>query len=197
MSGENHTIELSTQAPGSRAPGHGTSTTVPDSLVPDSMTTAAAPPAVATLVPEPLVATASGSAGVLLGEVNLPAATSSVPHARGFSRTVITASGIAHVRDDVEVLVSELVTNAVQHATVAGAVLRLRLLRVGHRLRVEVHDPSPAVPHPRRIDLLEETGRGWFLVAVIAEHHGTEHTASGKSVWCELRAWPPDRQPAY
>ncbi|MEU5884434.1 ATP-binding protein [Spirillospora sp. NPDC047279] len=128
---------------------------------------------------------------VLLGELDLPAARASVPLARGFSRSITTDSGIPHVRDDAEVLVSELVTNAVQHAAETGATLSLRLLRVGGRLRIEVHDPSPVLPRAMRINLLEETGRGWFLVAIIAERHGIEQTSAGKSVWCEVPAWAP------
>jgi anti-sigma regulatory factor (Ser/Thr protein kinase) len=113
-----------------------------------------------------------------------------MPRARAFVRTLIGARGIEGVRDDAEVLVSELVTNAIRHASDPGAPLRLVVLRTGDRLRIEVHDPSPAAPSLRQIDLLEETGRGWFLVAAIAVRHGTDLTFSGKAVWCELTAWP-------
>lgn len=127
-----------------------------------------------------------------LGELTLPAAHESVPRARAFVRTLVGAHGVADVvRDDAEILVSELVTNAVRHAAIPDTPLRLVVLRAGDRLRIEVHDPSPAAPSPRRIDLLEETGRGWFLVAAIADRHGTDLTFSGKAVWCELTAWPP------
>ena len=180
MSGEHHTIELpSSPLPNTALPGdahaNGRTATVP----PHGMPTIDEPP--------PL----------LLGELTLPAARESVPRARRFSRSVTVASGVAHIRDDVEVLVSELVTNAVRHATAPGAALCLRLLRAGTRLRMEVHDPGAGVPRPREVDLMEETGRGWFLVAVMADRHGTDHTASGKSVWCEVRAWPRDEHPGH
>ncbi|GAA2600516.1 ATP-binding protein [Actinomadura fulvescens] len=161
--------------------------------LPSTTVTADAPPAVLavaeprdTLRPPDVL----GSPDVLLGELNLPAAHASVPLARGFSRSITTACQIPDVRDDAEVLVSELVTNAVQHAAVSGATLCLRMLRAGTRLRIEVHDPSPVLPRAVRINLLEETGRGWFLVAIIAERHGIEQTSAGKSVWCEVPAWP-------
>ncbi|WP_158581493.1 ATP-binding protein [Actinomadura spongiicola] len=128
----------------------------------------------------------------LLGEMTLPAELESVPRARRFSRSVTVGSDIGHVGDDTEILVSELVTNAVRHVTIPGSVLLLRLLRAGTRLRVEVHDQSAAVPRARPLDLMDETGRGWFLVAIMADRHGTDHTPSGKAVWCELHAWPPD-----
>jgi anti-sigma regulatory factor (Ser/Thr protein kinase) len=136
-------------------------------------------------------------AAILLGELTLPAERESVPRARHFSRSVTAASGAAHVGDDAEVLVSELVTNAVRHATVPGSALCLRLLRAGTRLRIEVHDQSAAVPRARQVDLMEETGRGWFLIAVMADRHGTDHTTSGKCVWCEVRAWPRDEHPGH
>ncbi|MEW2355428.1 ATP-binding protein [Spirillospora sp. NPDC029432] len=127
--------------------------------------------------------------GEQLGELTLPAAHESVPRARAFVRTLTGARGVPHVRDDAEILVSELVTNAVRHAP-AGDPLRLVVLRRGTCLRIEVHDPSPVTPSLRRVDLLDETGRGWFLVAAIADRHGIDRTDSGKSVWCELMAWP-------
>ncbi|TDB88484.1 ATP-binding protein [Actinomadura sp. 7K534] len=179
MSGDHHTIELpSTLAP---APSNGTPTHGP-------ATNGTAAHDLRTL-DEP---TAS-----LLGELTLPAERESVPHARRFSRSVSTVSGVGHIADDAEVLVSELVTNAVRHAPVPGSALILKLLRTGTRLRIEVHDESAAVPRPRPVDLMEETGRGWFLVAVLAERHGTDHTPSGKSVWCEVRAWPRDEHPGH
>ncbi|WP_165950508.1 ATP-binding protein, partial [Actinomadura sp. GC306] len=136
-------------------------------------------------------------AASLLGELTLPADRESVPHARRFSRSVSTVSGAGHIADDAEVLVSELVTNAVRHAPGPGSPLCLRLLRTGTRLRIEVHDESAAVPRQRPVDLMEETGRGWYLVAVLAERHGTDHTPSGKAVWCEVRAWPRDDRPGH
>ncbi|WP_165975440.1 ATP-binding protein [Actinomadura rubrisoli] len=181
MSGEHHTIELPSEA------GRHVDAPSPNGAAPDhaGTATAVAPPAASAPAVHP---------PMLLGELSLPATHESVPRARAFSRAVTGASGVGHIRDDAEVLVSELVTNAVQHTRAPGSTLCLRLLRAGARLRVEVHDPSPSVPQARQVDLMEETGRGWFLVAVIAERHGTDHTASGKSVWCEVRAWPQDER---
>ncbi|MFG2085221.1 MULTISPECIES: ATP-binding protein [unclassified Spirillospora] len=184
MSGENHTIELpSTLAPSPHDPSPYETSTYETSTY--DGTTPHGPSA----VEEP--------ATTLLGELTLPAERASVPRARRFSRSVGTASGIEHVADDAEVLVSELVTNAVRHATIPGSALCLKMLRAGTGLRIEVHDPSTAVPRQRPVDLMEETGRGWFLVAVMAERHGTDHTPSGKSVWCEIRAWPRDEHSGH
>lgn len=174
MSGEHHTIELpSTLAPSPH------DTTPHNGTAPHGLST----------IEEP--------AATLLGELTLPAERASVPRARRFSRSVGTASGIGHISDDTEVLVSELVTNAVRHATIPGSVLCLKMLRAGTRLRIEVHDQSAAVPRQRPVDLMEETGRGWFLIAVMAERHGTDHTPTGKAVWCEVRAWPRDEHSGH
>ncbi|MBO2459993.1 ATP-binding protein [Actinomadura violacea] len=140
------------------------------------------------------VTTIDGPAPVLLGEVTLPAERASVPRARAFGRAVLASAGAAHVRDDAEVLVSELVTAAVRQAGGSGSPLTLRLLRTGPLLRIEVHDRGAALPHPAPVDLMEETGRAWFLVAVMADRHGTDLAATGKTVWCELRAWPDERR---
>ncbi|MFB4311181.1 ATP-binding protein [Actinomadura sp. GTD37] len=175
MSGEHHTIELP-------------SSPLPNTALPSDLA-AATPPHVLPTIDEP--------PPLLLGELTVPAERESVPRARRFSRSVTVASGIAHLRDDAEVLVSELVTNAVRHQADAGSALCLRLLRAGGRLRIEVHDQGDGVPRPRQVDLMEETGRGWYLIAVMAERHGTDHTPSGKTVWCEVRAWPRDERPGH
>ncbi|MFA1545266.1 ATP-binding protein [Actinomadura chokoriensis] len=188
MSSEHHTIEL----PSSPIPSSPLSDdprpngALPNGALPDDLATSAPPHGLPTIHEPP---------PMLLDELMLPAERESVPRARRFSRSVTAKSGIAHLRDDAEVLISELVTNAVRHAT--GSALRVRLLRAGTRLRIEVHDQGTGVPRPRQVDLMEQTGRGWFLVAVMADRHGTEHTPSGKSVWCEVRAWPRDEHPGH
>ncbi|TYB46426.1 ATP-binding protein [Actinomadura chibensis] len=179
MSGEHHTIEL------------------PSTLPPPHEATEPSGAGQADGASRPNGLRAMDEPAVLLGELTLPAERESVPRARRFGRSVAANSGIGHTGDDAEVLVSELVTNAVRHAPIPGAALRLRLLRAGSRLRIEVHDHSAAVPRQREVDLMEETGRGWFLVAVLADRHGTDHTPSGKSVWCEIRAWPRDERPGH
>ncbi|GAA2139433.1 ATP-binding protein [Actinomadura napierensis] len=143
------------------------------------------------------LSTMEGPDPVLLGELTLPAERASVPRARAFGRAVLGSAGAERVRDDAEVLVSELVTGAVRQAGDPGSLLGLRLLRAGTRLRIEVHDRGAALPHDRPVDLMEETGRGWFLVAAIADRHGTDLTASGKTVWCELGGWPHDERHAH
>jgi anti-sigma regulatory factor (Ser/Thr protein kinase) len=80
-----------------------------------------------------------------------------------------------------ELLVSELVTNAIRHAT--GPV-ELRLLRE-RALICEVADGTCVSPRLRRAKTMDEGGRGLFLVAQLAQRWGTRYTHSGKVIWAE------------
>ncbi|MFI0816065.1 SpoIIE family protein phosphatase [Streptomyces sp. NPDC021098] len=88
-------------------------------------------------------------------------------------------------RDEVafvaELLLSELVTNALRHAS---GPIRVRLLH-GRTLICEVSDTSSTSPHLRRAATTDEDGRGLFLVAQLALAWGTRHTADGKVIWAE------------
>ncbi|MFE0173631.1 ATP-binding protein [Streptomyces sp. NPDC059002] len=67
--------------------------------------------------------------------------------------------------DDVTLIVSELVTNAVQHAQ-GGC--RLRVEVAGNRVTVEVRDASPVHPRIRRSNVVRESGRGLAIVRQLA-----------------------------
>ncbi|WP_372478546.1 SpoIIE family protein phosphatase [Streptomyces echinatus] len=82
-----------------------------------------------------------------------------------------------------ELIVSELVTNAIRHAR--GPV-ELRLIRTENRLACAVADHSSTAPHLRRAKAGEEGGRGLFLVAQFALRWGTRYTPDGKIIWAEL-----------
>lgn len=96
-----------------------------------------------------------------------------------------------------ELLVSELVTNALVH-TDGGAVVLARLPRggratVGGRLRVEVRDFAQRLPQPRRDATHTGTsGRGLVLVETLADAWGVREHGVGKVVWFELEASGPD-----
>ncbi|MFF0522899.1 SpoIIE family protein phosphatase [Actinomadura nitritigenes] len=87
------------------------------------------------------------------------------------------------VADTVQLLVSELITNALLHG--AGAIV-LRLIR-GDALLCEVYDDGQDMPHLRHADATAESGRGLQLVSHIAARWGTHRTDGGKVVWFEHR----------
>ncbi|MEV4557240.1 ATP-binding protein [Kitasatospora sp. NPDC049285] len=84
---------------------------------------------------------------------------------------------------DVELLSSELITNAVSHT---HALCVVSVSWHGERLRVEVLDGSHELPAPGGVDLEATDGRGLFLVAALATDWGAEPDPAGKRVWFEV-----------
>ncbi|EXU65136.1 histidine kinase [Streptomyces sp. PRh5] len=80
-----------------------------------------------------------------------------------------------------ELVVSELLGNAIRHAV---GPIRLRLLR-NRALICEVADGSTTAPHLRRAATTDEGGRGLFLVAQMVQRWGTRYTSQGKIIWTE------------
>ncbi|MEV5344830.1 ATP-binding protein [Streptomyces achromogenes] len=93
--------------------------------------------------------------------------------------------GMPAVADDAEVIVTELATNVVKHVG-DGAAATLVLEWKSDRLRLEVHDRSPALPSAKTPDCDAECGRGLHLVAGLTADWGVIPTAVGKAVWCEI-----------
>jgi anti-sigma regulatory factor (Ser/Thr protein kinase) len=85
----------------------------------------------------------------------------------------------------VELLVSELVTNAVLHAR---SEVELRLSNSADAVRVDVVDASTRPPVLRTRDDAAMTGRGLALVAELSAQWGVEETEGGKSVWFVVAA---------
>lgn len=107
-----------------------------------------------------------------------------VPRSRAFVRQAMRAR-LGALADDAELVVTELVTNAVRHGG-PGVDLWVRRLSAGG-LRLEVVDGrSGAPPTVQRPDDDAEGGRGLLIVQALARRWGTERLAAGKQVWCEL-----------
>jgi serine phosphatase RsbU (regulator of sigma subunit)/PAS domain-containing protein/anti-sigma regulatory factor (Ser/Thr protein kinase) len=81
-----------------------------------------------------------------------------------------------------ELVISELITNAIRYAT---GPIRVQLIR-DRNLICEVSDASNTSPHLRYAATTDEGGRGLFLVAQFAERWGTRYTSNGKVIWAEL-----------
>lgn len=107
----------------------------------------------------------------------------SVPAARRFARSVLQRWNLPELLDEVLLIVSELVTNAVTHAR---SPARLRLGYESGRVRVEVADEGGGTPDPSAAGAQAEHGRGLHLVATFAAAWGVDQTPSGKIVWAEL-----------
>ena len=124
--------------------------------------------------------------------------TRSVGTARDFCLSTMRRWGVQDRGDDVAVVVSELLTNALRHAVPqapaqvqarAGAAarsrwpVRLALVQPGHFVLCAVADPSPRLPEPKEPDYLAESGRGLHVISALSDRWGcTAPTEAGK--WC-------------
>ncbi len=106
--------------------------------------------------------------------------------ARKLARRALSRWGLEELSDSMELLVSEVVTNAVRYAE---RPVTLRLLRTDV-LRCEVGDDSPQLPRQRRARDTDEGGRGLFLVNRLARRWGATRLSTGKVVWFELPTGP-------
>ncbi|MGC9543623.1 SpoIIE family protein phosphatase [Streptomyces sp. UG1] len=94
----------------------------------------------------------------------------------------LEAWGLDEIAFTTELILSELVTNAIRYG---GDPIRLRLLYDRDSLICEVSDGSSTSPHLRRAATTDEGGRGLFLVAQFARRWGTRYTDRGKVIWSE------------
>ncbi|WP_215102687.1 SpoIIE family protein phosphatase [Streptomyces sp. McG3] len=116
-----------------------------------------------------------------------PADPAAVQQARAQVNAQLEAWGLHELLFSTELIVSELVTNAIRYA---GEPVRLRLIR-DRVLVCEVSDPSSTQPRLRRALASDEGGRGLFLVAQLTTRWGSRYTDRGKTIWTEQRLTPP------
>lgn len=120
----------------------------------------------------------------------------SVKDAREFTRSTLCGWGLAAVSDDAELVVSELVTNALRHGlSGSGApgpgdsepVIGLRLVIQAPHVLCMVTDPSREIPLRRDPDLLDATGRGLCVIESCSRRWGWRPLDDGgKTVWALL-----------
>jgi len=117
----------------------------------------------------------------------LPAALESVRDARRFTRTTLPCWDLSVLLDCMELVASELVTNALRYAVppgTPGTPVRLSLARWTSRVVCAVRDPSGVAPVAKDPDFVAETGRGLHLVDSFSENWGWHPLGStGKVVW--------------
>lgn len=120
-----------------------------------------------------------------------PPEPSHVGDARRFVEDRLLADRLTNLVETSQLIVSELATNAVRHAR---SPFRLTMVREDDRLRLEVHDDSPASAALRDHGPEDPDGRGLQLVSTLSSEWGvTAHPNGGKSVWA-LVAIPPTPQ---
>jgi anti-sigma regulatory factor (Ser/Thr protein kinase) len=109
---------------------------------------------------------------------------SSAPgEARAFVREHWSEQAGPDVLDVVGLCVSELVTNAIDHAQ---PPYRLRLSERGHTLRIELEDATVEPPIVRSQHPLQARGRGMFLIETLSRAWGVLPCEGGKTVWAEF-----------
>ena len=117
-------------------------------------------------------------------ELTLPPKSTSPARARRFVGDTL-AGWRVEGGDDVVLIVSELVTNALLHARTQMTV-RLDDERDG-TIRLAVTDGSPQALQERHFSIDSGTGRGLRLVGSLATEWGVEWHDGGKAVWCRVR----------
>ncbi|WP_329547469.1 ATP-binding protein [Streptomyces sp. NBC_01356] len=143
-----------------------------------------------TRMPETATDSAVTDAAVTDATWQLPRTPRSAPHARQLLRAQLTDWQIdGEVAETAELLLTELVTNSLQHAcTAPGLGIGLRLATYDGVLRVEVADADEHRPVPRQAAAGDEGGRGLTLIQALAERWGycPRSGATGKATWAEL-----------
>ncbi|MDX3545121.1 SpoIIE family protein phosphatase [Streptomyces europaeiscabiei] len=117
----------------------------------------------------------------------LPADPALVAEARKTTARQLGAWGLEELAFTTELVVSELVTNAIRHA--AGPI-RLRLI-LERTLVCEVFDGGATAPHLRHPRTTDEGGRGLFLISQFTQRWGTRFLPEGKVIWAEQSLTDP------
>ncbi|MFG2310506.1 SpoIIE family protein phosphatase [Streptomyces sp. NPDC048566] len=112
---------------------------------------------------------------------DVPVDPAAVSDLRGRATRRVEEWGLGDLAMTTELIVSELVTNAIRYAE---PPIRLRLL-LDARLTCEVVDSSSTAPRLRHARSTDEGGRGLFLVAQLSLRWGARHTPEGKVIWAE------------
>ncbi|MFI9275933.1 SpoIIE family protein phosphatase [Kitasatospora sp. NPDC052896] len=116
-----------------------------------------------------------------IAEWDVPSDPAAVSGVRAAVSRQLAAWGLDEASFVTELILSELLTNAIRYG---AEPIRVRLL-YDRTLICEVSDASSTAPHLRYAATLDEGGRGLFLVAQFAERWGTRYIPSGKVIWSE------------
>lgn len=131
----------------------------------------------------------------LAAYLELPAASSAPYRGRAHIRDLLGQWGLRRLADPAELLVSELLTNAMQAPAVhswfgTSTPIGLRISSDHRCLAVEVSDADPTPPRPGLPDLDAEDGRGYLLIAGLADQWGSYRVSPTGTSSTDGRAWP-------
>ncbi|WP_242659332.1 ATP-binding protein [Thermostaphylospora chromogena] len=118
----------------------------------------------------------------------------SIQRSRAFAAGTLAGWGLSELRENVELVVSELATNALRHGLRLAdrrphASVRLSLIRRGHMVACAIADPGSAAPVLRHPGPLEPGGLGLHIVQSLSERWGWAPLAPyGKIVWAVIAA---------
>lgn len=135
-------------------------------------------------------------------QLSLVAAQSAASASRHFLRLALSKWQAALIEDDVLLIASELVTNAIAVTGVVAekpawdelerlGLVHVRLVGLRNSVVVEVWDVSDEPPRLQRVGYDVEGGRGLVLVQELAERWGSYRTTGGKAVWAQVAVRPP------
>ncbi|WP_438363904.1 SpoIIE family protein phosphatase [Streptomyces viridosporus] len=116
-----------------------------------------------------------------IAEWPVPSDPAAVAEVRAAVARKLTEWGLEELAFTTELILSELVTNAIRYG---GTPIQVRMLHDRH-LICEVYDSSNTSPHLRYATMTDEGGRGLFLVSQLAERWGTRYLPAGKVIWTE------------
>jgi anti-sigma regulatory factor (Ser/Thr protein kinase) len=126
--------------------------------------------------------------------LELAALPTAVPSARGHVRSVAQEWGLADLADISELLVSELVTNAIQASERLKAradlaivpVVRISVISDGEFLMLRVWDASEDMPVRQKAGPGDDSGRGLMIIDALSKEWGTYRKSHGKVVWAMI-----------
>ncbi|WP_226967197.1 SpoIIE family protein phosphatase/ATP-binding protein [Streptomyces phaeolivaceus] len=114
-------------------------------------------------------------------EWEVPGDPAAVRRARADATRQLAAWGLEELEFTTELILSELVTNAIRYG---GGPIRVRLIH-DRQLICEVTDSSHTSPHLRYAATTDEGGRGLYLIAQLTQRWGTRYSPTGKTIWTE------------
>jgi anti-sigma regulatory factor (Ser/Thr protein kinase) len=123
--------------------------------------------------------------------VELPATLRSAATARAVIRALLLGWGLKPIVDDAELVVSELVSNAVEHAP-GSDTYELEVVRRGTGVRIYLADGSSIKPVVAKLAHDRPRGRGMRIVEALTSSWGSDNHDGGKRVWVDLEAGADD-----